>query len=299
MNEWLRALYEEDRDDARTFRGAEAFLASQARRGLIAPLVAAGGLVTAEDYYHASFLYQHGERLEHWAQAHLLARTAADRGHPQGRYQAAAAYDRWLMHMGQPQHYGTNSIRDGNRWRVWDTDPATTDAERAAWDVPSWAELLARGERAFGYLDTAAVDREPFVTVELAGLRIDLFHAEPPAEDRPITPLPPYTPLGNADPRPGELPAGVSLWRFDGLGCAKSAEGQILLTWHPCTWQVQDAPPETAAAVYAAQAGEPQWMSPAAHVWQRLGLATGPATCWVVGGQIGREGLARVARSLV
>ena len=78
MNERLRALYEEDLADARTFRGAEAFLASQARRGWVEPLLAAGALETADDYFHASFVFQHGERLEHWAQAHLLARTAAE-----------------------------------------------------------------------------------------------------------------------------------------------------------------------------------------------------------------------------
>lgn len=299
MNDLLRALYEEDLDDARTFRGAEAFLASQARRGQVEPLLAAGALETAEDYFHASLLYQHGEYLEHWAQAHLLARTAAERGHPKARYQAAAAYDRWLMRQGQPQHYGTNSIRDGDRWRVWDTDPATTDAERAAWDVPTWAALLARVAQLPGA--RPAGEPEPFVTVELQGLQIDLFDANPVPddEDRPVYGVPSYRPLAEADPRPRHLPADVSLWRFGELFCAKSVEGQILLTWHPCEWRVRDTPPETAAAVYAAQAGEPQPMSPAAHVWQRLGLATGPTTCWVVGGQIGREMLARVARSLV
>lgn len=52
-NDELRALCEEDLADARTFRGDEAFLASQARRGRVEALVAAGALHTAEDYYHA------------------------------------------------------------------------------------------------------------------------------------------------------------------------------------------------------------------------------------------------------
>src|SRR5215212_137996 len=106
MNEELRALFEEDRGDARAFRGDEAFIASQGRRVRVAGLLDGGAVQTAEDFYHAGFIFQHGERLEHWAQAHLLARTAADLGHPQARYQAAAAYDRWLLRQGRPQKYG-------------------------------------------------------------------------------------------------------------------------------------------------------------------------------------------------
>src|SRR5688500_3652301 len=120
MNEKLRALYEEDIADARTFRGEEAFLASQARRGPVEAIVDSEGLHTAEDYFHATFIYQHGERLEHWAHAHLLARTAADLGHPRARYMIAASHDRWLMRQGKPQKYGTNSLFDGKRTRIWD-----------------------------------------------------------------------------------------------------------------------------------------------------------------------------------
>src|SRR5690242_4678221 len=92
-NAELHALFEEDRADAQHFRGAEAFLASQARRGRVETLLAAGQVRAADDYFHAAFIFQHGERLEHWAQAHLLARTAAERGQPRARYLAAAAQD--------------------------------------------------------------------------------------------------------------------------------------------------------------------------------------------------------------
>jgi hypothetical protein len=48
------------------------------------------------------------------------------------------------MFQGQPQRYGTQLVPDGTRWRLWDTDPATTDADRAEWDVPTMDEQLER-----------------------------------------------------------------------------------------------------------------------------------------------------------
>ena len=39
-------------------------------------------------------------------------------------------------------HDGTR----GDRWVLWPVDPATTDAERAEWDVPPLAEALRRAE---------------------------------------------------------------------------------------------------------------------------------------------------------
>jgi hypothetical protein len=55
-----------------------------------------------------------------------------------------------LVHVpgGKPQKYGTNYVSDGRRQQLWDVDPATTDAERAAWDVPPLAEQLRKAEEA-------------------------------------------------------------------------------------------------------------------------------------------------------
>ena len=83
-------------------------------------------------------LCQHGEVLDHWWRAHELAKRAAELGHQRGRWLAAAAYDRWLMRQGRPQKFGTQGVPDGpNGWRRWPCDPATTDAKRAEWDVPT------------------------------------------------------------------------------------------------------------------------------------------------------------------
>lgn len=68
-------------------------------------------------------------------------------GAKESRWLAAAALDRWLMYQGKPQTYGTQFVPDGKRWRLWEVDPGTTDAQRAANHVPSLSEQLKQAER--------------------------------------------------------------------------------------------------------------------------------------------------------
>lgn len=76
------------------------------------------------------------------AQALALAAMARER---RARALAAAAYDklRWLR--GEPQKFGTLWVTGAAGPEPWRVDPATTDSERAKWDVPPLAELLRRG----------------------------------------------------------------------------------------------------------------------------------------------------------
>ena len=113
-----------------------------------------------EALYHAAWLLNHGEAPDEARQAHALAREAAARGLAPARWLAAAAYDRWCMYEGRPQRYGTQIVPDGVRYRVWDVEPATTDAERAAWDVPALAVQEARA--------AALTRREPQPPLALA-----------------------------------------------------------------------------------------------------------------------------------
>jgi hypothetical protein len=104
------------------------------------------GVVPPEALYHAAWLLNHGETPDDAALGHALAREAAEAGYAPARWLAAAAYDRARMYAGRPQRYGTQFVPDGVRYRLWDVDPATSAAERAAWDVPALAEQHARAE---------------------------------------------------------------------------------------------------------------------------------------------------------
>jgi hypothetical protein len=151
----LAALYTEDRREHGAVPpvGTAEYQAlrerDRARRAgagaALAALRARGG-ASLDNLFHAAWLFNHGEHPVEARRAHELAREAAARGHAGARWLAAAAYDRWCMYEGRPQKYGTQFVPDGTRYRLWDVDPVTTDADRAACDVPPLAEQLRRAE---------------------------------------------------------------------------------------------------------------------------------------------------------
>jgi hypothetical protein len=123
------------------------------RRSRVSELLTQGKVSAPDDYFHAALIFQHGETLQEIWQAHELARKAAELGATQSmgpkdsRWLAAAALDRWLMYQGKPQKYGTQFVPDGKRWRLWDVDLTTTDAQRTANHVPVLQEQLKQAER--------------------------------------------------------------------------------------------------------------------------------------------------------
>ena len=134
------------------------------RRERVMEMVAANELLTAEDYYHAAWIMNHGDKYDDAENAHKLALRSSELGHRPARWLAAASYDRWQMYQGKPQKYGTNYIYDGIRDRLWDVDPATTDEERAAWDVPPIAEQLRKAEEANKHkIPMTKVERQKFL----------------------------------------------------------------------------------------------------------------------------------------
>lgn len=118
------------------------------RRHRVAEVVAASGSLTPEDYYHAAWIFNHGDTPEDAWRGHTFAKHAVALGSRPARWLAAAAYDRWLMYQGRPQKYGTQFASDGTRHRLWDVEATTTDAERAEWDVPPLADQLRRADEA-------------------------------------------------------------------------------------------------------------------------------------------------------
>lgn len=154
MNDELLALYTADREERvdQPRMGTPEYTAmrehDKQRRLRAAAIPATLKAPEAADLYHAALLFQHGDETEDAWRVYELAREATERGDERARWLTAAAYDRWLMYQSKPQKYGTQYVHDGVRHRLWDVDPDTTDAKRAAWNVPPLAEQLRKAEEA-------------------------------------------------------------------------------------------------------------------------------------------------------
>src|SRR5215213_5366037 len=154
MNDELASLFREDKQERinqpkvnnpeyKTMRARDL-----QRRERVMAIAAGDGLQTAEDYYHAAHIMNHGDTVEDARNAHFFALRSSELGYRPARWLTAASYDRWQMYQGKPQKYGTNYVYDGQKDRLWDVDPETTDEERAEWDVPPLAEQLWKAQEA-------------------------------------------------------------------------------------------------------------------------------------------------------
>lgn len=119
------------------------------RRRQVLRILSRGGELSAADAYAAAWILNHGSSVDEFSKAHELARIAAEKGIRAARWLSAAALDKSLMHRGLPQRFGTNFVPDGRRYRLWDIEPATTDADRSEWDVRR--PPCARSRRAAGW----------------------------------------------------------------------------------------------------------------------------------------------------
>ncbi|MCR5869727.1 MULTISPECIES: hypothetical protein [unclassified Sphingomonas] len=111
------------------------------RRVRTQALVDAGKLNSADDYYHAAYVFQHGDEAEDCLKAHAFAVIAAARGKREASWIAAATLDRYLQRIGQPQIYGTQFRRaPGGKWtqEPYRRD-LLSDAIRQASGVPTVA----------------------------------------------------------------------------------------------------------------------------------------------------------------
>jgi hypothetical protein len=80
------------------------------RRTRTKALLDGGGLNSGTDFYHAAFIFQHGQSSNDYLLAHTLATIAAARGRPDATWIAAATLDRYLQSIGQKQIYGTQFL---------------------------------------------------------------------------------------------------------------------------------------------------------------------------------------------
>jgi hypothetical protein len=149
----LLAIYEADQADRQEFLrlGPEELRKvserDKQRRQRVAEIVGMGQLNSAEDYFHAAMVLQHGEKSEDYLLAHELATVAGFKGHKTGRWLSAAALDRFLHSVGRPQRFGTQYKRDGDRpWTQEPYDRSLHDSVRREYEVPPRGEQAKRLE---------------------------------------------------------------------------------------------------------------------------------------------------------
>ncbi|MEL6611966.1 MAG: DUF6624 domain-containing protein [Bacteroidota bacterium] len=118
------------------------------RRTRVYEMLAAGEVVAADDHFHAAMILQHGQTSDDYVKARELAEHAVDLdpSHGTARWLTAAATDRYLWSIDEPQIYGTQStIGDDGLLTMEPIDEdAVTDAERAAKGVPTLEQAYAR-----------------------------------------------------------------------------------------------------------------------------------------------------------
>jgi hypothetical protein len=119
-----------------------------ARRTEVLQLLNAGDIRSADDFYHAALIFQHGDSIQDTQLALALATTSArmNPSNQQAQVLMAQAWDRILVRSGKPQWYGTQFQRSKTtgKWELFPTDPtAVTEAQRTALGLPTLAETLA------------------------------------------------------------------------------------------------------------------------------------------------------------
>ncbi|WP_440978249.1 DUF6624 domain-containing protein [Sphingomonas pseudosanguinis] len=117
-----------------------------ARRTRAEAMLREGSLNTAEDYYRAAFIFQHGSKSADYLLAHSLAMAAVARGKTEANWIAAATLDRYLMQIGQPQIYGTQYSRSREAGPTMDPYDRSLipDSVRTALGVPVQAEQFKK-----------------------------------------------------------------------------------------------------------------------------------------------------------
>lgn len=123
-NAELTLMFEEDQSSRMThpIQWDQVTPRDVAHRQRVQELLVADQVTTGQDYYHAAFIFQHGDTPDDCLLAHTLALLAAQEGVKGSAWIACASLDRYLQRVGQPQIYGTQ-YRMPAGGPSWDQQP--------------------------------------------------------------------------------------------------------------------------------------------------------------------------------
>jgi hypothetical protein len=150
-NSELAQMFAEDQSDRRLDEIDWAVVSQKdaERRSAAMSILEAGGIQTAQDYYNAAMIFQHGGSEEEIRLAHSFATIASALGHSTAaNWLKAASWDRLMLRFDQPQWYGTQYVMDDTGdWELYPVAPGVvSDEQRAEWSVPSLEEAQARAK---------------------------------------------------------------------------------------------------------------------------------------------------------
>ena len=149
-NAELKALNKQDYTDrtAETIDWSVVDANDKRRATRVLELLNEGKVKTAEDFYNAGMIFQHGSAPDDIKLAFSLSTISSRLAptNPAPKWLAAAAWDRYMMWKKLPQWYGTQSqfFKETGKTVLYPVLPlAVTDAEREEAHVPSLAKIIA------------------------------------------------------------------------------------------------------------------------------------------------------------
>jgi hypothetical protein len=109
----------------------------------------AGKIQSGEDLHYTAAVLWRAQDVESLDLCIVIGHLADQKGHPGSLKYAAYATDRQCLMLGKPQRYGTQMVYVPvtDRWRLYATNPITTDEERAKMGIPPLAQLQERADR--------------------------------------------------------------------------------------------------------------------------------------------------------
>ncbi|APU70203.1 tetratricopeptide repeat protein [Christiangramia flava] len=120
------------------------------RRASVDRMIEEGKVKTAQDFYHAAMIYQHGNDTIASGKAVQYMKKAVEMDPSTNKWLLAAAIDRDLMRKGEPQIYGTQFLKNGMNepYIQYEIDSTqVSDAQRQDYGVPTLAQQKIQLER--------------------------------------------------------------------------------------------------------------------------------------------------------
>ena len=128
---------EKDLQTDTTLSASEIATRERSHRQRVLQLLAAALIEEGEDLYRSALILHRGDEPTACLLSHYMALEADRKGYKGSRFLAATALDRYLVLLGLPQRFGTQSLilKSGIR-ELYPVDSAVSDSERLDWDIP-------------------------------------------------------------------------------------------------------------------------------------------------------------------